>query len=94
MKTYDRILSLVLSLALLASLGVSAAAGFASDSPAGEPVVRVINCESTVTVEYKETKYFEFEAEHLPDDAALYVFLNDENRGPGTYIYVEKPTED
>ena len=64
------------------------------DPASAEPTVRVLNSESEVTVGYKETRYYEFEASNLPAGAAVHVFLNGEDHDTSTIIYVTKPTED
>ena len=90
MKTGQRMMALLLSLALL--LGCVSLTAGAVD--AGETAVRVVNSEKEVTTGYKETGYFEFEASNVPLDATVHVFLSGEDRGESTYIYVKEPTED
>ena len=64
------------------------------DPAPAEPTVKVLNTENEVTIGYKETRYYEFEAANLPAKAAVHVFLNGEDRDTSTIIYVTKPTED
>lgn len=92
MKTCKKIGSLLLVLLLVCGFAGMTFTSRAAD--AGEPSVRVTNSESEVIAEYKQTGYFEFRAENLPDGAAVHVFLNGEDRGESTYIYVNHPTED
>lgn len=60
----------------------------------GETTVKVINCEMEFTIQYKETKYYDFETYNLPKDATVHVYHNGEDKGEGTYIGIYNPTED
>ena len=98
MKMTNKIVSLALCMLLtlgMMTVGSMCASAYAADAAvSGEPAVRVTNSESEVTTGYKETGYFEFEATDLPEGAAVHVYLNGEDRGAETYIYVNDPTED
>ena len=85
----SRILCLLLCLVIAVSGTVMAAA-----ADEGEVTVRVTNSESEVTVGYKETRYFEFRAENLPEGASVHVYCNGEDRGEDTYLGVYSPTDD
>lgn len=90
MKTGKRFLSLIFS--ILFVFGTAVAAFAVDDS--GKTTVRATNCGSEVTLEYKQSKTYEFEAENMPEGASIHVFCNGEDRGAGTYINVNDPTED
>lgn len=95
MKTGQSILSVFL--AFLVMLSATAVGGvyltaFAIDG--GETTVKVTNWDGSAALQYKQSKTFEFEAQNLPEGAAVHVYYNGEDRGEGTYINVEKPTED
>lgn len=60
---------------------------------AGETTVKVTNCESEITTAYKESRSFDFEAENLPEGAAVHVYCNGEDRGESTSLYISSPTE-
>ena len=91
MKTTQKILSLMLcALMLLGTVITSAAV----DGGEAKPSVKPSNVGFEVTVAYKESKTYEFETANLPENATVHVYCNGEDRGEGTYITVEKPTED
>ena len=96
MKTCKRIACLILSLVfMLAAAAVGSVTACAIDGDAaGKPSVKVTNCGLDVTAGYKETGYFSFEKENVPDGATVHVFVNDEDQGEREYIYVNEPTED
>ena len=60
---------------------------------AGETKVTA-DCESELTLGYKESKRFAFEPEYMPEGATAHVFYNGEDRGEGTSIEVKEPTDD
>ena len=60
----------------------------------GETVVKAVDTGSEVTSDYKETKEYNFETEYLPEGATTHVFVNGEDKGEGTSVTVEEPTED
>lgn len=91
MKTTKRIFSLMLCALLL--LG-AVCTTYAIDGGEAKPSIKPSNVEYEVTVAYKQSKTYEFEATDLPDDATVHVYCNGEDWGEGTYITVEKPTED
>ncbi len=88
MKRTKSFASLVLAFVLALGLVVPAIAVDAA------PSVKAVNCASEVTVGYKETRYYEFEAANLPADTAVHVFLNGADQGESTCFYVNRPTED
>ena len=90
MKQSNRVIALVLFCVFAFGLAVPA---FAVDS-VNVPTVTAVNCASEITIGYKETRQFEFEAHDLPAGAAVHVFCSGEDRGETTYIYVTEPTED
>lgn len=89
MKTGKKLLSVILAITLAFGVIVTA---FAADG--GAPSVTVTNSEKEVTVGYKENKHYDFEAANLPEGAELHVFVNGEDKGETTYVYVNDPTED
>ena len=60
---------------------------------AGETKVTA-DCENEITLDYKESKAYNFNVEYLPDGATAHVFYNGEDRGEGTSIEVKEPTDD
>lgn len=102
MKTCQKIVSLFLSVLLVfgtvAAVGNAAVLAYAVDGAASESgetaSVKAKGVEGEITIGYLETKYFEFEAENLPEGASVHVFLNGEDQGDRTYFYVNDPTGD
>lgn len=98
MKTCKKLLSLTLAALLVfgmcAAGGANLAVFAADDAQAGETTVKAINAESGLTLDYKTSKTFEFEAENVPEGASVHVFYCGEDRGEGTYINVNDATED
>ena len=66
---------------------------FASRVNGGETKVTA-DCESEITLGYKESKRFAFEPEFVPEGATAHIFYNGEDRGEGTSIEVKEPTDD
>ena len=77
MKQSNRVIALVLFCVFAFGLAVPA---FAVDS-VNVPTVTAVNCASEITIGYKETRQFEFEAHDLPAGAAVHVFCSGEDRG-------------
>ena len=95
MKTCKRATALILSLLLVLAMTAAGGMTFAVDGAAESPAtVKVTNSEMQVTVGYKESKSFEFEASGLPDGAAVYVFINGEKLREDLQVTVSDPTED
>ncbi len=95
MKTGKKAVSLILSLVfVLCTIAVGGVTSYAVDGSSSEAKIRAINCDSEITLRYKESKTYEFEAENLPEGAAVHVFCNGEDKGACTYYTVEKPTDD
>ena len=93
MKTCKRSFALILAILLmLAACGAFMVC--AADGDANKPTVRATNVEAALTLEYKQTKTFDFEAENLPDGASVHVFQNGEDKGETLSYTVEKATED
>lgn len=92
MKNCKTCLSLLLSILLV--IGTFSLGAAAVDGAADKAVVRAVNCGSELTLEYKQTKTFDFEAENLPEGAALHVYHNGKDEGEGATITIEKATGD
>ena len=95
MKTGKLMVSLLLSLMLVLAMTAAGGMTLAVDGNAeGLATVKVTNSEMKVTVGYKETKSFEFEASGLPEGAAVWVFINGEKLREDLQVTVNDPTED
>lgn len=88
MRKGMRYTAIIMALILALSLPLAA---FAADA---EPKITATNSGPEVTIGYKENRHYDFEATGLPEGAALHVFVNGEDMGETTYVYVNDPTED
>lgn len=98
MKTGKRMISLILSLLLVLAMtfvgGMTLPICAIDGSAEGQATVKVTNSEMHVTVGYKQSRSFEFEASGVPDGAAVYVFFNGEKLRADLQVTVSEPTED
>ena len=98
MKTGKRMISLILSLLLVLAMtfvgGMTLPICAIDGSAEGQATVKVTNSEMHVTVDYKQSRSFEFEASGVPDGAAVYVFFNGEKLRADLQVTVSEPTED
>lgn len=92
MKTGKKAISLLLSLMLVLAMMLPVCA--IDGSAEGQTTVKVTNSEMQVTVGYKESKSFEFEASGVPAGAAVYIFINGEKLRSDLQVTVSEPTED
>lgn len=97
MKAFKKVLAFVLSAMLVlsaASVGGMALISFAAD--AGQTTVTATDG-NKLTVAYKETRSYYFDAQNVPEGASIHVYQDDEDRGEvvsPAYICVQEPTED
>lgn len=95
MKTCKQLLSLALSiLFVVCTVAGATVASFAADAGEATPTVTCTNCASEITLGYKDTKTFDFEAANLPEDASVHVFRNNEDCGETLSYTFEDATED
>ncbi|MBR3439786.1 MAG: hypothetical protein IKH13_09825, partial [Clostridia bacterium] len=60
---------------------------------AGETKVTA-DCGNEITLDYKESKNYNFNVEYMPERASAHIFINGEDRGEGMTYEVKEPTDD
>ena len=59
---------------------------------AGETKVTA-DCGNEITLDYKESKTYNFNVEYMPEGASAHIFINGEDKGEGTTYEVKEPTD-
>ncbi len=52
------------------------------------------DCGNEITLNYKESKSYNFNVEYMPEWASAHIFVNGEDKGEGTAYEVKEPTDD
>ena len=60
---------------------------------AGETKVTA-DCGNEITLDYKESKTYNFNVEYMPEGASVHIFINGAATGEGTTYEVKEPTDD